>query len=142
MISGLLALIVAAMFASAAFYINFAEHPARMKLPVGAALTQWKPAYKKGFIMQSALAIAGFALGLAAWWQSGDWRWIAGAVVMIANWPFTLIVIMPVNHKLGATDPSLADAETFTLMDQWNSLHAVRTCLGFLAVAIFLWALA
>lgn len=141
MILGLLALIVAAMFASAAFYINFAEHPARMKLPAGAALTQWKPAYKSGFIMQSALAIAGFLLGMAAWWQSGDWRWIAGAIAMIANWPFTLIVIMPVNHKLGATEPASANEETRGLMAKWNNLHAVRTTLGFAATVIFLWAL-
>lgn len=142
MIFGLLALVTAALFAGAAFYINFAEHPARMKLPVAAALTQWKPSYKRGFIMQSALAIAGFLLGMAAWWSSGDWRWIAGAVAMIANWPFTLIVIMPVNHVLGATNPAAANDQTLRLMKRWNALHAGRTALGFTAVAIFLWALA
>ncbi len=140
MIAGPLALAAAALFAGAAVYINFAEHPARMRLPVAAALTQWKPSYKRGFIMQSALAIAGFLLGMAAWWQSGDWRWIAGAVLMIANWPFTLLVIMPVNHVLTATDPAAAGDETLRLMNRWNALHAVRTALGFAALAIFLWA--
>lgn len=142
MFLGPLALIAAAMFAGAAFYINFAEHPARMKLPAAAALMQWKPAYKRGFIMQSSLAIAGFVLGMAAWWQTGDWRWVAGAVAMIASWPFTLAVIMPVNHVLSATEPSAANDETLGLMARWNALHAVRTALGMTAAAIFLWALA
>ena len=66
MLVGNLALVSAALFTGAAFYINFAEHPARMGLEDRPLLAQWKPSYKRGLAMQSALAIIGFLLGLLA----------------------------------------------------------------------------
>ncbi|MFI0844601.1 DUF1772 domain-containing protein [Mesorhizobium sp. IMUNJ 23232] len=140
MLAGQLALIVAAIFAGAAVYINAVEQPARLGLDDLAALAQWKPAYKRGFVMQASLAIFGFLLGLLAWWQTGFWLWLAGAVVLVANWPFTLIVIMPTNKILMATDPSQAGPESRALLIKWAGLHAVRTVLGFAATVIFLLA--
>ena len=140
MISGLLALVIAALFAGAAFYVGFAEHPARMKLDDIHALTQWKPAYKKGAAMQAPLAAIGFILGFIAWWQTSDWRWLIGALLLVANWPYTLIVIFPTNNRLLTTDPAQAGAETWALLDRWGRLHSIRTMLGFAATAIFLWA--
>lgn len=141
MIAGQLALIVAAVFAGAAVYINVAEQPARLKLDDRSLLIEWKPAYKRGFGMQASLAIAGFLLGLLAWWQTGNWRWLLGALVLIANWPYTLLGIMPTNYKLMATDPASAGPESRGLVTKWGGLHAVRAALGFTATFIFMWAL-
>jgi len=84
--------------------------------------------------MQAPLAIIGFLLRLLAWWQS------LGALLLIANWPYTLLVIVPVNRKLMATELSSAGRETRNLIEHWARLHAVRTALGFAATLIFLWA--
>ncbi len=140
MVAGHLVLLVAAMFTGAALYINLVEQPARLRLGHNALLTEWKPSYKRGFAMQAPLAIIGFLLGLLAWWQTGDWLWILGGLVLVANWPYTLLVIMPVNRKLMATELSSAGRETRDLIEHWARLHSVRTALGFAATVIFLWA--
>ena len=140
MLAGQLALIVAALFSGAAAYINVAEQPARLSLDDCALVTQWKPAYKRGFAMQASLAIIGFLLGLVAWWQTGHWSWLLGAAILIANWPYTLVGIMPTNQRLMTTEPASAGAESRALIEKWATLHAVRTMLGFAATLTFLWA--
>ena len=140
MLAGQLALIVAAVFAGAAFYINAVEQPARMTLDDRALLTQWKPSYKRGYAMQASLAVIGFALGLLAWWSTGDWQWPLGAALLVANWPFTLVAILPLNNVLMATELADAGPGTRALLQTWNKLHAVRTGLGFAATLVFLLA--
>lgn len=140
MIAGQLALIFATLFTGAALYINIAEHPARLRVDDRALLTQWKVAYVRGFAMQAPLAVIGFLAGLVAWRQTGNWRWFAGAIVLVTNWPYTLLGIMPTNKALMSTDPANANAATRALLKKWNRLHAVRTALGAGAMFIFLWA--
>ena len=140
MLAGQLALIVAALFTGAAVYINVAEQPARLGLDDQALLTQWKPAYKRGFAMQASLAIVGFLLGLLAWRLTAHWPWLLGAALLVANWPYTLLVIMPTNRKLMATAPQSAGPDSRTLIERWAALHAGRTALGLAATLIFLWA--
>lgn len=139
---GLLALVFAALFAGAAFYINFAEQPARLRLEPKQLLMQWAPSYKSGFIMQSTLAVLSGLAGIYAYTQSQDWRWVLGAGLILSNWPYTLLVIMPTNHKLLATKESEIGSGTVVLIRQWGKLHAVRTVLGMSATCIFVWALA
>ena len=139
MLMGLLALVVAAMFTGAAVYVLVAEQPARLVLDDKALLSEWKPSYKRGFAMQGPLAVIGCLCGLIAWWQTRELGFLAGAILIIANWPWTLIGIMPTNNALMATDPAKTSPQTRALIVKWGSLHAVRTTLGTLATMAFLW---
>ena len=141
MLIGQLALTIAALFSGAAIYVLTAEQPARLVLHDRALLTQWKPSYKRGAAMQASLAMIGGVLGIAAWWHSGDWRWLAGAVALLLPWPYTLLVIKPTNEVLLATDVANAGPATRVLVEKWGRLHAGRAAMGLLATLLYLWTL-
>jgi Domain of unknown function (DUF1772) len=141
MLMGYLALTIAALFTGAAFYINFAEQPARLLLEDRPLLAEWKTAYARGLVMQATLAMAGFVFGAIAWWQMGKLAFLAGAFLMLANWPWTVLAIMPTNKVLMATELDRAGPHTRALIVKWNRLHLVRTALGAFAVLAFLIAL-
>ena len=63
-----------------------------------------------------------------------------GALVILAPWPWTLLVIKPVNDRLKAMTAERAGAESRALIERWGRLHAGRTVLGVVATAIFFWA--
>jgi len=137
MLSGQLALMIAAAFAGVAIYVSACEQPARLKLEPRAMLTQWKPSYKHGAAMQASLALVGTILGVVAWWQGGHWLWLAGATALILPWPWTLLVIKPTNDELLATALTAAGARSQSLIEKWGRLHAVRTALGVLAAVFY-----
>ena len=135
-----LALATAAAFTGAAIYVNVAEQPARLALDNKALLAQWQPSYARGFAMQASLALASALFGLLAFWFTRDGRWLVGAALIFANWPYTLAVILPVNRRIAATPLDAANAETRGLIETWGRLHAGRSALGVLATLVYLWA--
>lgn len=133
-----LAIAASALFTGAAIYVSAVEHPTRLMLDDASALQQWKPAYERGTLMQASLAIVAGLLGIACWWREGELLWLLGAALALANWPYTLAIIMPVNRKLKEADA--ANAQTRELLRQWGNLHAGRSLLGVASLIVFVWA--
>jgi hypothetical protein len=91
-------------------------------------------------MMQASLVIVGGILGLVAYFSSLDWRWLLRAVVLLANWPYTIFVMMPTNRRLINTPAEAVTAETRRMLQRWGTRHAGRSALGLAATLIFLWA--
>ena len=142
MIVGQLALIAAAAFAGAEIYVNVAEQPARLVLDDRAMLAQWKRSYDNASVMQAGLALVACALGVIAFFLSHDWRWLLGALLILAPWPWTIFVIMPVNRRLKATALDAAQSDTRASVEHWGRLHAGRSAFGIAATLVYLWAAA
>ena len=141
MLLGQLALVSAAMFAGAVLYINIAEQPARLGLDDKAMLAEWKPSCARAYTLQSSLAMISGLLGLFVAWQMRDRLWVLGAVLILANWPYTLLGIVLTNNKLNAIAANDAGLISRGLLEAWGRLHAVRTGLGIAATVSYLWAL-
>jgi hypothetical protein len=65
---------------------------------------------------------------------------IFGGVLMLANWPYTLLVMASNNKALAATPDQDADPATRARIIKWGKLHAVRTCLGIAGAGAFVFA--
>lgn len=137
----LVAVFSAMLFAGAALYISVVEHPARMGLETRAAATQWAPSYRRATWIQAPLALLGLVCGAAAWLMGAGAGWLVAGLLIGAVVPFTFVVVMPTNHELLAPGRDLDSAETRALLTRWGTLHAVRTALGVLAAALYLWLL-
>jgi Domain of unknown function (DUF1772) len=80
----------------------------------------------------------GGLLGLGAFLGTLDWRWLLGALILLANWPYTIFMIMPTNRRLMDTPPEAPTAETRQIIRRWGILHSGRSALGLAATLIFL----
>src|SRR5262249_16026253 len=117
--------------------VSVAEQPARLALDDKALLAEWKPSYARGFAMQASLAVASALAGVLAFWVTRDWLWMLGALLIFANWPYTLLIILPVNKRIEATAADQANAETRALIIRWGALHAGRSLLGLVATVVY-----
>ena len=139
---GEFALVTAAVFTGAAIYVNVAEQPARLGLDDKALLAEWKPSYAHGFVMQAGLAMASAIAGCLAFWMTREWLWLLGGLLIFANWPYTLLVILPVNKRIEATPADGANSETRAMIRRWGALHAGRSALGVAATLVYALAMA
>lgn len=133
-----LAILGATLFTGAAIYINVAEHPARMECGTAIATAVFGPSYRRAAVMQVVLALLATAAGVGAWLTGASQAWLAGAVLIFAVVPFTLLAIRPTNKQLldPAIDPTSDRARA--LLQRWGRLHAVRSILALSSSTIFL----
>jgi hypothetical protein len=135
------AVLACSMFAGAALYIGFVEHPARMECGVEIAATQFPPSYRRATVMQATLAALGLISSIAAWLAGATFWWTIGGLILGAVIPFTLIVILPTNKQLMSQTLDKRSAQTERLLARWGTLHAVRSALSGLALLLFLYLL-
>ena len=136
-----LTLALSGIFFGIAAYINLAEQPARLALAAGPMLAQWKISFASGIAIQGALAIVTGVAGLLAWWLIRDWRWAVGGVLMLANWPWTLAFIAPINSALNGVAAEAAGPASIALVERWGQFHTARTAIGLCALLMFCWAM-
>lgn len=133
-----LATLCCALFAGAAVYVTFVEHPARMECGTELAATVFPVSYHKATIMQVPLAGTGFIAAIVTWLAGSDLGWLLGGGLLGSVIPFTLLVILPTNKQL--TDPGLdkRSESARQLLTRWGRLHAVRSVVSVVALVIFL----
>jgi hypothetical protein len=140
MLTGALALAFAAAFTGAALYINLVEQPARLALDDSALLSEWRPSDRRGFAMLASLALIAAALALTAYFQTQDVRWLIGAIIIIASWPYTFFAMVPMNNRI-LTITAADSGAARELVRTWGLLEYGQTAIGLVACGVFLWAL-
>jgi uncharacterized membrane protein len=125
-------------FFGAALYINLVQQPAALSVGADFAGRYFGPMYQRAAVMQVSLVLIGTLAALLAWWQGAGARWLAGALLLLAVVPVTLLVILPVNEELLKLGAGPAAPDTAELLARWARLHALRTALSGAAFVLFL----
>jgi len=140
MIIGSLALASAGAFTGASLYVNYVEQPARLALSDDALIKEWKPSDHRGFFVLASLAAIAALFGFIAFRELDDIRWILGALVAIASWPYTYLAVVPLNNRILALIDADAAHEARKVIDLWGRLEIGQTALGVVATLVYVWA--
>jgi len=132
------AILSCGLFAGGALYINLVEHPARMECGTELAATVFGPSYHRATVMQVPLALMAALSAIGSWWLDDSLLWIAGAVLIFAVVPYTLIAILPTNKPLLMPGIDRKSRDTQRLLVRWGRLHAIRTIASLSATIAFL----
>jgi Domain of unknown function (DUF1772) len=132
---------IAGTFFGAALYVSLVEHPARVSCGTETAVQEFRPSYRRGAVMQGSLSAIGSLLGLAAAWQLHDVHVGINAILLGLPVPVTILFIAPTTRQL--LDPTLdaTGPRAASLLARWSRLHWIRTTLGGVAFALFVFRL-
>src|SRR5229473_2746241 len=137
----ILVTLAASLFTGAALYVTAVEHPARMSCGSVLAVTEFRPSYQRGSVMQASLALIGALAAMVRWGVGGHLGWLLGGLLLGAVVPFTLIVILPTTELLLDVSLDLNSPESAALLRRWGRLHAVRSAASLVAFLIFVFLL-
>jgi hypothetical protein len=127
MIAEFIETVAAGLCAGAALYDTVAQHPARLESGPVLATKEFGPSYRRAAVMQGALAVIGFVASVVAWYDGAGADWLVWGLLLGALVPYTLVVIMPTNHRLLNPTLDAGSGEARELLLRWGRLHAVRT---------------
>ncbi|KAL3076186.1 hypothetical protein niasHT_038812 [Heterodera trifolii] len=119
-----------AAFTGAALYVSLVDHPTRLQLDTAAALKQWKKSYSWSMPLQAGLALSSGILAFVNIVEAKEHVWTLGSALMLANWPLTLIFILPLQKRLMAINEASADEKTRAGLERWGHLHGMCAALG------------
>jgi hypothetical protein len=119
-VSEIVATFTSGIFAGAAVYVNLVAQPARLSCGVQLAVTEWRPSYKRGTVIQVPLALIGSLSALVSWWFDGGWAWLVGGLLLLLVIPFTLVVMLPTNKRLESKELDLRPEEADRLLRRWG----------------------
>ena len=140
MVIGSLALAAAGALVGAAAYVNTVEQPARLALDDEALVKEWEPSDHRGFVVLAALALLSALFGFIAYRELDDVRWVLGALVVLASWPYTYVAIVPLNNRILALIEGGALHEARSVIKLWGLLELGQIGIGLAAVLIYVWA--
>ena len=135
MLSALLALVFASAFTGAALYVNLVEQPARLALGRHLHGREWAPSDRRGFALLGGLALLSALAAIVAFSQGGDIRWLVGALLVLASWPYTFFVIVPLNNRLLSAPASQPEADAREMVTVWGRLEWGLAALGLISSA-------
>ena len=138
-VAEVVAVFACSLFAGAAVYVTFVEHPARMECGAELAATEFPPSYRRGTVMQVTLAALGLLSSVAAWLSGASAWWLIAGILLGSVIPFTLVAILPTNRQLLSPTLDKRSVHTGQLLTRWGTLHAVRSILSTLALLLFLY---
>ena len=135
----IIALLTGALYFGSTGYITLVEHPSRLALATEVAWSQWvqsvksTPKYAASALIAAAAALIHGRASLLS-----PWTW--GSVLLLAVLPFTVASLLPIQRRLINPDWPFHSDEVRRELKAWGNRHLVRTCLGFCAFALFIWA--
>ena len=140
MVIGSLALAAAGALVGAAAYVNTVEQPARLALDDEALAKEWEPSDHRGFVVLAALALISAVFGFIAYRELDDVRWILGALVVLATWPYAYVAIVPLNNRILALIDGEDVRDAREVIKLWGRLEIGQAAIGLAAVGAYIWA--
>ena len=140
MLSGLFALIFASAFAGAALYLVLVEQPARLALDDASMIANGRPATGAASPSGRPRGAGGFG-GPRRLQPRLGYPLPDGALLVLASWPYTYFVIVPLNNRLLAAGGA-AGRRRARDRDLLGPARMGPVCAGAASVAVFAWTLA
>ena len=94
----------------------------REALDDAALAKEWEPSDHRGFLVLAGLALLSAICGFIAFRELDDVRWLLGALVIIASWPYTYFAIVPLNNRILALIGGEAAHEARNVIKLWGQL--------------------
>jgi len=90
--------------------------------------------------MQATLALLGFSAGDVGLAHHGKAAFLDGALLLFANWPWTLFGMLPITSDSWPLRVEDVGPVTRSMLQKWNYLHGCTHAAGFLVgIGLLVW---